>query len=178
MAYIRKQDARTGTLAAAWAAALMIAVFVSTPGLAATAPDCSKTVYDYAFYRDGLDTAGYRLLFTQDAVISFAGRTYSGLDAIVAELEALRIAARPTATRHVMSNVRIGSLGAPLKGTAYLTLYSGPRSTSGTSPIPLSGPTVVGVYDIEFRLAAGRCLIARSNLAIDFVRAPAAPAPG
>lgn len=169
-----------------FAAAVLLAGASSGTALAASAPAdvtqaCTRAVADYAWDRDTLNVAHYATLFTDDAEISFGGRTFTGKAKIVEELTTAA-AQRPRAamSRHFMSDIRIDRVDATTAhGTAYLILYVGPINADG-SPSAVGGPVAVGAYDMTFKLGPAGCRVYRSKLGVDFRGAPApaaAPAP-
>ncbi len=162
-----------------FAAAALFAGAWSGTALAASAPvdmtqACTRAVAEYAWDRDTLNVAHYATLFTDDAEISFGGRTFTGKDKIVEELSTAA-AQRPRAamSRHVLSNIRIDRVDATTAhGTVYLILYIGPINADGR-PSTVGGPTAVGAYDMTFKVGPAGCKVYRSNLGIDFRGGPA-----
>lgn len=105
--------------------------------------DCINLVTDYAIHRDRFDAEAFSSLFTEDAVLTVGGQTWTGRSAIRQRIEGLQ---NGSSIRHLMSTIRITPVDENnATGISYATIYSAPAGSN-----TVEGFTLIGEYHDEF----------------------------
>lgn len=128
---------------------------------------CTKTVDNYAVYRDALDADGYASLFTEDAAFVTPAKTFEGRDEIRAYIKK-----QPTSfgtlhhitTRQIVALNRAGD-AAVIKGEGiiYVLVNFHQKGEDNKNHLFRSAQAV---YTDQYRFSDGTCEIAHRSLKI------------
>ncbi len=145
---------------------LVVLLLISTPfGFVVAGQSvedlCGRLALDYGWYRDhpeGMKDA-YADLFTEDAELSFGGRTFNGRKAIADNMTENRD--RVTSV-HLMTNIRVTPTSDTTAiGESYAMIFFTPASPG---PHLVEGYSVVAEYHDEYRLTESGWKIAKRTL--------------
>lgn len=126
--------------------------------------DCTQLVYDYGYYRDLRDPAGFSGIFTEDARFQGGGKWYSGRMEIshhVLEDDMSSV------SMHLMTTVKIIPLD---KDNATGVTYAAVAHEPGVkgAPADLQNFQVLGEYHDKFRRTADGWKISERTFAVIF----------
>jgi len=128
---------------------------------------CTVTANSYPYVRDQLLYEEYGALFTDDAVFQIEQTpAVVGRAAIV---QALKKRGPATPTRHMNHVVSMQALDdSTASGISYGTVWRAGKNEQGEPSKSVSGPWLVVEYHDDFRIEAGRCVIAKRLIKIIF----------